>query len=47
MKGEQIVQEVPIRVKSIQTARDFEAHLRRSGTKAILTSLSPTTTAIW
>lgn len=33
--GEQIVQHLQIRVKSIQTARDFEQHLRRMGTKAI------------
>jgi len=41
MKGEQIVQEVQIRVKSIQTARDFEHHLRRSGTKAIFDQPEP------
>lgn len=33
--NEQIVQEVQIRVRSLQTARDFEYHLRRSGLKAI------------
>ncbi|MEM2096700.1 MAG: RNA ligase [Methanothrix sp.] len=35
MQGEQIMQQVQIRVRSIQTARDFEQHLRRMGTKAI------------
>lgn len=35
MHGEQIVQQLQIRVRSIQTARDFEQHLRRLGTKAI------------
>jgi len=35
MEKEQIVQSVQIRVKSIQTARDFEQHLRRMGTRAI------------
>ena len=40
-RGEQIVQEVQIRVKSIQTARDFEYHLRRSGTKAIFDQPEP------
>ncbi|HOT06095.1 MAG TPA: RNA ligase [Methanotrichaceae archaeon] len=35
MAGEEIVQQVQIRVRSIQTARDFEQHLRRSGTRAI------------
>jgi putative ATP-dependent DNA ligase len=33
--GESIVQKVRIRVKSLQTARDFEYHLRRSGIRAI------------
>jgi putative ATP-dependent DNA ligase len=33
--GENIVQRVRIRVKSLQTARDFEYHLRRSGIRAI------------
>jgi len=35
MRNEQIVQQSQFRVRSIQTARDFEQHLRRSGTKAI------------
>lgn len=35
IEGEQIVQQMQIRVKSIQTARDFEQHLRRMGTKAV------------
>lgn len=34
-RGEPIVQRVQIRVKSLQTARDFEYHLRRSGIRAI------------
>ena len=34
-RGEDIVQRVQIRVKSLQTARDFEYHLRRSGIRAI------------
>jgi len=33
--GENIVQKVQIRVKSLQTARDFEYHLRRSGIRVI------------
>lgn len=33
--GESIVQRVRIRVKSLQTARDFEYHLRRSGIRAL------------
>ena len=33
--GENIVQQVQIRVKRLQTAREFEHHLRRSGMKAI------------
>jgi len=33
--GESIVQKIRIRVKSLQTARDFEYHLRRSGIRAI------------
>jgi putative ATP-dependent DNA ligase len=41
MKGEQIVQQVQIRVKSHQTARDFEYHLRRSGIKAIFDQPEP------
>lgn len=41
MNGEQIVQEVTIRVKRIQTARDFEYHLRRSGMKAIFDMPEP------
>ncbi len=39
--GEQIVQQVRIRVKSLQTARDFEYHLRRSGMKAIFDQPEP------
>jgi putative ATP-dependent DNA ligase len=35
MDREQIVQKMQIRVKSIQTAREFEQHLRRMGMKAI------------
>lgn len=34
-RGENIVQTVQIRVKSLQTARDFEYHLRRSGIRAL------------
>ncbi len=34
-RGEAIVQKVQIRVKCLQTARDFEYHLRRSGIRAI------------
>jgi putative ATP-dependent DNA ligase len=41
MSGEQIVQPVQIRVKNIQTARDFEYHLRRSGMKAIFDQPEP------
>ena len=41
MSGEQIVQQVQIRVKNIQTARDFEYHLRRSGMKAIFDQPEP------
>jgi len=39
--GEQIVQQVQIRVKNIQTARDFEYHLRRIGMKAIFDPPQP------
>lgn len=39
--GEQIVQQVQIRVKSLQTARDFEYHLRRSGMRAIFDPPEP------
>jgi putative ATP-dependent DNA ligase len=39
--GEQIVQQVQIRVKSLQTARDFEYHLRRSGMRAIFDQPEP------
>jgi putative ATP-dependent DNA ligase len=35
MEGVQIVQQAQIRVSSIQTAREFEQHLRRMGMKAI------------
>ncbi len=41
LKGEQIVQQVQIRVESLQTARDFEYHLRRSGMKAIFDQPEP------
>ena len=41
MNGEQIVQQVQIRVRNIQTARDFEYHLRRSGIKAIFDQPEP------
>jgi len=34
-RGESIVQKVQIRVKSLQTARDFEYHLRRSGIRTL------------
>ena len=40
-RGEKIAQEVQIRVRNIQTARDFEYHLRRSGTKAIFDQPEP------
>ncbi len=39
--GEDIVQEVEIRVRSLQTARDFEYHLRRSGVRAIFDQPMP------
>lgn len=39
--GESIVQKVQIRVKSLQTARDFEYHLRRSGVRAIFDQPEP------
>ncbi|OPY53661.1 MAG: ATP dependent DNA ligase domain protein [Methanosaeta sp. PtaU1.Bin060] len=39
--GENIVQRVQIRVKSLQTAREFEYHLRRSGMKAIFDQPEP------
>ncbi len=42
MAGEQIVQQVQIRVKSLQTAREFEYHLRRSGMRAIFDQPEPT-----
>jgi len=35
MRGEPIVQKVQIRVRSLQTAREFEYHLRRSGIRTI------------
>jgi putative ATP-dependent DNA ligase len=35
------VQKVQIRVKSLQTARDFEYHLRRSGIRAIFDPPEP------
>jgi putative ATP-dependent DNA ligase len=41
ISGDQIVQQVQIRVKSIQTARDFEYHMRRSGMKAIFDQPEP------
>lgn len=41
MGGEQIVQHVQIRVRSLQTARDFEYHLRRSGMRAIFDQPEP------
>jgi putative ATP-dependent DNA ligase len=40
-QGENIVQKVQIRVKSLQTARDFEYHLRRSGIRAIFEPPEP------
>jgi putative ATP-dependent DNA ligase len=39
--GENIVSEVQIRVRSLQTARDFEYHLRRSGLRAIFDQPEP------
>ncbi len=39
--GEQIVQHVQIRVRSLQTAREFEYHLRRSGMRAIFDQPEP------
>ncbi|MCJ7443443.1 MAG: RNA ligase [Methanotrichaceae archaeon] len=39
--NEQIVQQVQIRVKSLQTAREFEYHLRRSGLRAIFDEPEP------
>lgn len=39
--GESITQKVRIRVGSLQTARDFEYHLRRSGIRAIFDSPIP------
>jgi putative ATP-dependent DNA ligase len=39
--GENIVQKVQIRVKSLQTAREFEHHLRRSGVRAIFDQPEP------
>lgn len=39
--GENIVQRVQIRVKRLQTAREFEYHLRRSGMKAIFEQPEP------
>ncbi|MGA9097994.1 MAG: RNA ligase [Methanotrichaceae archaeon] len=41
LNGEQIVQQVQIRVKNLQTARDFEYHLRRSGMRAIFDPPEP------
>jgi putative ATP-dependent DNA ligase len=41
INGEQIVQQVRIRVKNIQTARDFEHHLRRIGMKAVFDPPEP------
>ena len=40
-RGENIVQKVLIRVKSLQTARDFEHHLRRTGIRAIFEQPEP------
>jgi len=40
-QGENIVQKVQIRVKSLQTARDFEYHLRRSGIRTIFEPPEP------
>ncbi|MFZ3147846.1 MAG: RNA ligase [Methanothrix sp.] len=40
-QGETIVQKVQIRVKSLQTARDFEYHLRRSGIRTIFEPPEP------
>jgi putative ATP-dependent DNA ligase len=40
-QGEDIVQKVQIRVKSLQTARDFEYHLRRSGIRTIFEPPEP------
>jgi putative ATP-dependent DNA ligase len=39
--GENIVQQVQIRVKSLRTAQEFEYHLRRSGIRAIFDSPEP------
>ena len=39
--GENIVQKVQIRVKNLQTARDFEYHLRRSGIRTIFEPPEP------
>ena len=39
--GENIEQKVQIRVQSLQTAREFEFHLRRSGMRAIFDSPEP------
>ncbi len=39
--GENIEQKVQIRVRSLQTAREFEFHLRRSGIRAIFDSPEP------
>lgn len=39
--GENIAQKVQIRVKSLQTARQFEYHLRRSGMRAIFDQPEP------
>jgi putative ATP-dependent DNA ligase len=41
ISGEQVVQQVQIRVKSIQTARDFEYHMRRMGMKAVFDPPEP------
>jgi putative ATP-dependent DNA ligase len=40
-RGENIVQKVQIRVSSLQTAREFEYHLRRSGMRAIFDQPEP------
>ena len=39
--GENIEQKVQIRVRSLQTAREFEFHLRRSGIRVIFETPEP------
>jgi DNA/RNA ligase len=41
MNGEQIVQQVKIRVRNLKTAREFEYHLRRSGMRTIFEEPEP------